>query len=77
MLLLAQLKKPTKQSNKDTANNKKQPTIYKTPILRVHSINNLFLLFFFLGKKETKPKTKDQLQFFIAQKALAMPPKKM
>jgi hypothetical protein len=45
-------------------------------IVRVHSKTQIYFLFSFcLAKKKQKPKAKDQLQFFIAQKASAAPPK--
>ena len=50
----------------------------RTQVLsRVNSKTQFYFLFSFcLVKKKQKPKTKDQLLFFIDQKASAAPPKK-
>jgi len=48
-----------------------------TQIIRVQSKTQFYFLFSFcLAKKKQKLKAKDQLLFFIAQKASAAPPKK-
>jgi hypothetical protein len=56
----------------------KKGVLYDHNLIRTHSKSQTCFSFSFcLAKKKQKPKAKDQLPFFIAQKATAAPPKKL